>query len=125
MDIVIQSLSEIAGKTETLIHVRYLGRKEDPMDHSGNVGSTLEASESDTDHSKKKSIVVVHQPYAFLESVITAMFEGAKDVRVIMDRRACERRRETAPGVVRQERRNRTDRRSSSPMLDILIDANA
>jgi hypothetical protein len=123
MEILIQSLSEIADKTESLIHVRYLGREGDPVDHSGNEESTLEASKPDAANRKKKSIVVVRQPYAFLESVVATMFEGARDVRVIVDRRARERRQEAGPGEVRQERRNRTDRRSSSPMLDILINA--
>ena len=125
MDILIQSLSEIADRTESLVHVRYLEGEGDPMDHSGNGESALEASKPDAGNGKKKSIIIVRQPYAFLESVIAAMFEGAKDVRVIVDRRACERRREPVPGVAQQERRNRTDRRSSSPMLDILINVNA
>ena len=125
MDILIQSLSEIADRTESLFHVRYLERKGDPVDHSENGESALETSKPDTGHGKKKSIVIVRQPYAFLESVIATMFEGANDVRVIVDRRFRERRREPVPGVAPQERRNRTDRRSSSPMLDILINGNA
>jgi hypothetical protein len=125
MDILIQSLSEIADRTESLVHVRYLEGEGDPMDHSGNGESALEASKPDAGNGKKKSIVVVRQPYAFLESAITTMFEGAEDVRVILDRRFLERRREAVPGVAQQERRNRTDRRSSSPMLDILINVNA
>ena len=125
MDILIQSLSEIADRMESLIHVRYLERKGDRVDHSGNGESALEASKPDAGNGKKKSIVVVRQPYAFLESVIATMFEGAEDVRVIVDRRFRERRREPVPGVVKQECRNRTDRRSSSPMLDILINVNA
>ncbi len=125
MDVLIQSLSEIADRTESLIHVRYLEREGDPVDHSGNGKSTLEASKPDAGNGKKNSIVVVRQPYAFLKLAITTMFEGAEDVRVIVDRRFCERRREAVPEVAQQERRNRTDRRSSSPMLDILINANA
>jgi hypothetical protein len=125
MDILIQSLSEIADRTESLIHVRYLGRKGDPVEHSGKGESALEASEPAVGNGNKKSVVIVRQPYAFLESVVATMFEGAKDVRVIVDRRARERRRAPVLGEQQQERRNRTDRRSSSPMLDILINANA
>ena len=125
MDILIQSLAEIADRTESLVHVRYLERKGDPVNHSGNAESALEATKTDAGDGKKKSIVIVRQPYTFLESVVATVFEGAKDVRVIVDRRARERRRAPVPGEQQQERRNRTDRRSSSPMLDILINANA
>jgi hypothetical protein len=125
MDTLIQSLSEFADRTESLIHVRYLERKGDPVDHSGNGKSALEASKPDAGDNKRKSIVVIRQAYVFLESTIATMFEDAEDVRVIVDRRYCERRRESVPGLAHQERRNRIDRRNSSPMLDILINVNA
>jgi hypothetical protein len=69
------------------------------------------------------SVIVVHKAYAFLTPVIQLMFEGAKDVRVIADRRFHDRRQQSVPVAV-ERRIRKGDRRRSSPMLDIIIAMN-
>jgi hypothetical protein len=50
------------------------------------------------------------------------MFEGAEDVKIILDRRLSERRQESVPFEV-TNRRTQHERRQTMPMLDILITA--
>jgi hypothetical protein len=66
------------------------------------------------------SYVIIRREYSYLEPLIRSMFEDASDVNVFIDRRSEDRREPPTPPV-EGERRSPTDRRASTPMLDILI----
>ena len=119
MDILIQSFLGIADRLNSSIHIRYWERKGRPMASTGN-GKEIEGAAQETGNGKKTSYVIIRQPYSYLEPVVHSMFEGAEDMRVIVDRRFHERRQAVAQSVPNR-RNSRTDRRMSSPMLDILI----
>lgn len=69
---------------------------------------------------KKPSMVIIRQPYTYLEPHVRSLFEGAEDVQILADRRLHERRKVPTPWI--QDRRNSSiDRRVSAPMLDIQI----
>jgi hypothetical protein len=123
MEILIQSLVGITDQAESPIHVRYLHMRGESVEPQGSGADHLKICQ-DRESGKKKSLIVIRQAYAFLQPSIASMFEGADDVQVIVDRRFHERRRESLS--VSDERRNRTtDRRTSSPMLDVLINIDA
>ena len=123
MEILIQSLVGIADQTASPIHVRYLHMKGESVEHPGSGADHL-VIHREGEGRKKKSLVVIRQAYSFLQPTIASMFEGAEDVQVIIDRRFHDRRRESVQ--VADERRNRgTDRRASSPVLEVLINIDA
>jgi hypothetical protein len=66
------------------------------------------------------SYVIIRREYSYLEPLIRSMFQEAADVRVLIDRRS-EERRDPPTALTEGEGRSSTDRRASSPMLDILI----
>ena len=66
------------------------------------------------------SYVIIHREYSYLEPLIRSIFDEAEDVKVLIDRRS-EERAELAAPPAQVENRNSTDRRASTPMLDILI----
>lgn len=119
MDILIQSFLGIAERLNSSIHIRYLARKGQPMDPTGN-GEGAESAAQGAGNGKKTSYVIIRQAYSYLEPVVHSMFEGSEDIKVVVDRRFSERRQAALQGV--PNRRNiRRDRRACSPMLDILI----
>jgi hypothetical protein len=66
------------------------------------------------------SLVIIKKEYSYLEPLVRSIFEEAHDVTILIDRRSGESRgTETAPEGV--ERSTASERRSSAPMLDILI----
>ena len=66
------------------------------------------------------SLVIIKKEYSYLEPLVRSIFEEAQDVTILIDRRSGESRgAETAPEDV--ERNTASERRSSVPMLDILI----
>lgn len=73
----------------------------------------------------KKSYVIIHNAYTYLEPVIRSMFAEAEDVQIVVDRRFRDRRQGSAGHVTTDKRRLVSDRRLSSPMLDILINVEA
>jgi hypothetical protein len=66
------------------------------------------------------SYVIIRREYSYLEPLIRSMFEEAADVRVLIDRRS-EERGDPPTSPAGGKRRSSTDRRASTPMLDILI----
>ncbi|RPI06925.1 MAG: hypothetical protein EHM71_11405 [Zetaproteobacteria bacterium] len=67
------------------------------------------------------SYVIIRREYSYLEPLIRSIFEEAEDVRVLIDRRSSEERRDAQPSSAGSERPSTPDRRASAPMLDILI----
>jgi len=66
------------------------------------------------------SLVIIQKEYSYLEPLVRSIFEEAQDVTILIDRRSGEGQgAATAVGDV--ERRAASERRSSAPMLDILI----
>lgn len=67
------------------------------------------------------SYVIIRKEYSYLEPLIRSMFQEAADVRVLIDRRS-EERRDPLASPAEGKQPSATDRRRSTPMLDILID---
>lgn len=65
------------------------------------------------------SYVIIRREYSYLEPLVRSLFDDADDVTILIDRRAGEGEGSGPPAE--GERRVAVDRRSSSPMLDILI----
>jgi hypothetical protein len=66
------------------------------------------------------SLVIIKKEYSYLEPLVRSIFEEAQDVTIVIDRRSGESRgTETAPEDI--ARSASSERRSSAPMLDILI----
>ena len=65
------------------------------------------------------SYVIIRREYSYLEPLIRSIFEDAEDVKVMIDRRKDDRREASPPEE--GDRRHPANRRSSTPMLDILI----
>jgi hypothetical protein len=66
------------------------------------------------------SLVIIQKEYSYLEPLVRSIFEEAEDVTILIDRRGGESR--TAPTISPgADRRVASERRSSAPMLDILI----
>jgi hypothetical protein len=66
------------------------------------------------------SLVIIQKEYSYLEPLVRSIFEEAQDVTILIDRRSGESR-DTETAVGDAERRAPSERRSSTPMLDILI----
>ncbi len=66
-----------------------------------------------------KMLIIIRQPYAYLEAELRAAFEGQEDVRVIVDRRTRDRRTMHQP--VEQERRKAKVRRPKEEILGVVI----
>jgi hypothetical protein len=66
------------------------------------------------------SYVIIRREYSYLEPLIRSMFQEAADVKVLIDRRS-EEHRDPPTAPTEGERQNSSDRRASTPMLDILI----
>jgi hypothetical protein len=123
MQILIQSFLGIAERLSSSIHIRYSAMRTNSMVDSRNPlrGKEVEAMVQNRENRKRKSSqVIIRQPHTYLEPYIRSMYEGVEDIRIIVDRRFHERRQVVAP-VVTDRRESTTDRRLSSPMLDILI----
>ena len=116
MDILMQSVLTQAQRLRLSLHLRYLDRQPAvPM--SPQAGEGVERPGV----GRVTSVVIIRQPYRYLEPVVRAMCKEAPDVEVLLDRRWRDRRAAGAP-FDGMERRGRPDRRGSAPMLDILID---
>lgn len=119
MDILIQSLLEKVRKFNTSLHIRYYSQMHAP---GGSTVSDVQRAESRSTEGSKPmtSYVIIRREYSYLEPLIRSMFEDAPDVNVFIDRRSQDRREPPTPPTD-SERRSSTDRRASTPMLDILI----
>ena len=65
------------------------------------------------------SYVIIHKDYSYLEPVVRAKFEGAEDIKVVVDRRLSEHVEDAGRPPV--ARRFVPQRRASVPMLEILL----
>ena len=118
MDILIQSLLDKVRKFNTSLHIRYYAHprtpgESTPSDRQRVGSSSPEGSKAMT------SYVIIRREYSYLEPLIRSIFEDAEDVKVMIDRRVDDRREASPPEE--GDRRNPANRRSSTPMLDILI----
>ncbi len=66
-----------------------------------------------------KMLIIMRQPYAYLEAELRAAFEGQEDVQVIVDRRTRDRRTMQQP--FEQERRRAKVRRPKEEILGVVI----
>ena len=66
------------------------------------------------------SLVIIQKEYSYLEPLVRSIFEEAADVTILIDRRSGENRT-SSNFSPESERRVASERRSSTPMLDILI----
>jgi hypothetical protein len=71
------------------------------------------------DEARGRMVIIIRQPYAYLESELRAVFEGQEDVQVIVDRRTRERRMMQQP--VEVERRRAKVRRPKEGILEVAI----
>jgi hypothetical protein len=118
MDTLVQCFLEKARGLNSAIHIRYWENKERPIASSdGTKDIPGIRRQGGTD--RMGSYVIIHKSYRHLEPVVREIFQGAEDVRVVVDRRWHERRR--FDHQVPESRRSVPDRRASTPMLDILI----
>jgi hypothetical protein len=122
MHILIQSFLGIAERLNSSIHIRYSARRIQSMDNGGN-GKEMKI-EAHKGQTGSKSLVIIRPPYTYLEPVVRSMFDGAEDIGIIVDRRFHERRKAGLPGEPNR-RRPTSERRASTPMLDIVIDVDA
>ena len=121
MEILLESVLENDKLTQSPIHLRYHGMGVEPMSDWQETVKAHVPSAGETEQRVKGSIIVIRRSYAFMAPAVISMFEGAKDVRVIVDRRFHDRRQTFNSSVAVERRKERGDRRKSSPMLDILI----
>jgi hypothetical protein len=121
MEILLESFMENHELTKSPLHLRYHGMGVAPMDDWQETVKAHVPTMAENEKRNRRSIIVIRQPYAFMAPAILSMFEGAKDVRVIVDRRLHNRRQSLDASVPVNRRKETRDRRSSSPMLDIII----
>ncbi len=70
------------------------------------------------------SYVIIRREYSYLEPLVRSVFADADDVTVLIDRRAKDR--QAVPSLHESTTAgNGSDRRASTPMLDILINVQA
>lgn len=99
----------------------YLGKKGNAVDETFDGKKAQPATNKRRQNKKKMSIIVLRQSYSHLAPIIHSIFEGAEDIRVVLDRRQHDRRQQSIAMAVERRRETR-DRRKSSPILDIVID---
>ncbi len=119
MEILIQSALERKKSSDHSLHVRYWEWKREPPGES-QTGEIHHEDGNGSTHSKITSYVIIHREYGYLEPIVRAMFSGAEDVKIVVDRRRSERS-EMAGDPWTDNPRTLFDRRRSSPMLDIVI----
>jgi hypothetical protein len=119
MEILIQSVLQKVVRLGSSVHIRYSERNAHPPATSGDGKKVGMGKEREGDE-RMTSYVILRKPYTYLEPVVRAMFAEAEDVEIMVDRRWHERRQGRANGGT-EDRRNASNRRLSTPMLDILI----
>ena len=126
MEILIQSVLEKARQLGTSIHLRYWETRTHPLGPPDNLvhAEGTKLNDYGNGRQERPSYVILRKEYEYLEPVVRSMFEEAKDVCVIVDRRRHDRRQatEVAPAG---NRRFAKDRRVAAPMLDIMISVGA
>ena len=116
MDILIQSLLHKARSLGTSLHIRYSAR----VPTSGTSNEAYQNPPSSSTGGAMTSLVIIQKDYSYLEPLVRSIFEEAEDVTILIDRRGAENQTASALSP-ESERRVATERRSSAPMLDILI----
>lgn len=119
MEILIQSLLDKVRKFNVSMHIRYStrGTAEQVSAASQSRRASLDSAGGQLGMT---SYVIIHREYSYLEPLIRSLFQEAEDVKVLIDRRSEERPTGAAPARG-FESRTLTERRASTPMLDILI----
>ncbi len=125
MEILIQSALKKMQPSERMLHIRYWDLKRELQEASGNAndrdGETQPNGQAQTKSDRKiKSYVIIRREYSHLEPIIRAIFNGAEDVQVLLDRRRSDRpeiSEDDWPGNLQSLK----EKRRASPMLDIVI----
>ena len=119
MEILVQSLLEKTSELHPWFHIRYWEKGKQSAESSRNeedvVGSIQQGGDG-----RGVSYVIIRRSHGYLEPVVHRMLGGAEDVRVLVDRRWQERRQSVADDYP-ESRPRVPDRRTSAPMLDVLI----
>ena len=119
MEILIQSLLHKARQLNASLHIRYSTRTQPSKAHNGPQGQAT-SSEAIGGKAVMNSYVIIRREYSYLEPLVRSMFHDAEDVTVLIDRRSEDRPDTAQPGAATAHP-NGLERRSSQPMLDILI----
>jgi hypothetical protein len=124
LEILVQSILRETNQLSSAIHIRYWDRKTSPdISNPSHPMESALATETGT-YGRKASYIILRKDYAYLKPIIQETFHEAEGVRVFIDRRSGERRKPQSgngKGELAQERRAASDRRASSPILDIII----
>ena len=116
MDILIHSLLNKARSLGTSLHIRYSAK----VPTSGPPNAVAVNRPSSSTGGTMTSLVIIQKDYSYLEPLVRSIFEEAEDVTILIDRRSGESRTDSTLSP-ESERRVASERRSSAPMLDILI----
>ena len=108
MDILIHSLLNKARQLNASLHIRYSSLGGAP--HANTKGG----------QTPMNSYVIIRREYSYLEPLVRDMFEDAGDVTVLIDRRS-EDRSDAPRSGAEPEPGGAIERRSSRPMIEILI----
>ena len=119
MEILVQSLLQKARKLNASVHIRYSALVT-PDIHANDPERVPNALDTTRGPVRMNSYVIIRREYSYLEPLVRSIFADADDVSVLIDRRS-EERGDTAAGPAEKEARSTVERRSSTPMLDILI----
>jgi hypothetical protein len=116
MEILIHSLLHKARSLGTSLHIRYSAK----VPTSGPLNEAAANRTSSSTGGTMTSLVIIQKDYSYLEPLVRSIFEEAEDVTILIDRRGGGSQTVSAPSP-ESERRVASERRSSAPMLDILI----
>lgn len=118
MEILIHSLLDNVRKFNTSLHIRYYADAHPPGEGAGSDPQRRE-SRSPEGTTVMTSYVIIRREFSYLEPIIRSVFNEATDVNVLIDRRVEDRRDDAPPEI--GDRRRPSNRRASTPMLDIII----
>jgi hypothetical protein len=119
MDILIHSFLHKARQLNASLHIRYSARTRPSEAHIPAQGHDTPSGVTGG-QGTMNSYVIIRREYSYLEPLVRSMFQDAEDVTVLIDRRS-EDRSDTILLETGTEHEAALDRRSSKPMLDILI----
>lgn len=115
MDILIQSLLSKAHDFGTSLRIRYSARSPFSVDQNRPTPNLPTAKGGGM-----ASYVIIQREYSYLEPLVRSIFEEAEDVTILIDRRSA-KSQNSSDLPAESERSAIIERRTSAPMLDVLI----